>query len=62
MYVITVNEDTCEGCGDCVNTCPVGIIELVENKAQITGSPDECMGCESCVSVCTSASITLQEI
>jgi len=62
VYIITVNEDTCEGCGDCVSTCPNEMFELVNKKAQATGNPDDCIGCESCVAVCPSGSITLQEM
>jgi NAD-dependent dihydropyrimidine dehydrogenase PreA subunit len=62
VYIITVNEDTCEGCGDCVGTCPNEMFELVDKKAQTTGNPDDCIGCESCVAVCPTGSITLQEM
>ena len=62
MYVITVDEERCEGCGECVDTCPVAIFELNGEKAVIAGSPDDCLGCESCVSVCAREAITVQEM
>lgn len=62
MYIITVDENTCEGCGDCANTCPNGMFEVVDKKAQLVGNPDDCIGCESCVAVCPTGSITLQEM
>lgn len=62
MYIITVDESTCEGCGDCVNTCPNEMFEVVDGKAQTVGNPDDCIGCESCVAVCSTGSITLQEM
>jgi len=62
MYVITIDEDKCEGDGECVNTCPVSIFELQDGRAVIVGSLDECLGCESCVSVCEKGAITLTEM
>ena len=62
MYVITVDEDTCKGCGDCSSTCPVEMFAVSAMKAQVAGNPDDCLGCESCVSVCATGSITLQEM
>ena len=32
-----VKFETCEGCGDCVETCPCGAIEMKDNKAVIDG-------------------------
>ncbi len=34
-FYITVDTDRCNGCGDCVKACPVGILELVENQYDI---------------------------
>ena len=62
MYVITIDEDKCEGDGECVSTCPVEMFELRDGKAAIVASMDDCLGCESCVSVCPSGAITLQEM
>lgn len=62
MYVITIDEDKCEGDAECVSTCPVSMFDMVDGKATIIGSPDDCLGCESCVSVCPHGAITLQEM
>jgi NAD-dependent dihydropyrimidine dehydrogenase PreA subunit len=61
MYSINVNAETCEGCGDCVGTCPVDMFEVKENKAVVIGNQEDCVGCESCVSVCPSSSVTVEE-
>ncbi|MCL5056514.1 MAG: 4Fe-4S binding protein [Actinobacteria bacterium] len=60
MYLVQVDRDKCEGCGECAETCPASVLEMVDGKAEVT-SPDECLGCESCVSVCPSGAVTVQE-
>jgi len=63
MYLVTIDESTCEGCGECVDSCPASILSLNgDKKAEVTGSLDECLGCESCVSVCSTGSVTLREV
>ena len=62
MYLIIINEDKCEGDGECVNVCPVELFELKDGKAIIVGSADDCLGCESCTTVCPNGSLTLQEM
>ena len=62
MYVITIDEDKCEGDGLCVDTCPVTLFELQDGKAVMVGSADDCLGCESCVSVCEKSALTLTEM
>jgi len=60
VYLVQVDRDKCEGCGECADTCPSSVLEMVDGKAEVT-SPDECLGCESCVSVCPSGAVTVQE-
>jgi len=62
MYIVSVNQDICEGCGDCIDSCPVEILSLNDTgKAYVSGDEAECMGCESCVAVCESGAITITE-
>ena len=44
----TVSEE-CIACGACVDTCPVGAIN-VEDKAVV--DPDVCIDCGACEDVC----------
>jgi NAD-dependent dihydropyrimidine dehydrogenase PreA subunit len=66
MYVITVDIDKCQGCGDCVDNCPNQILAVVEEDgkkyAMVTGDPDECIGCLSCESSCEEGAITVTEL
>lgn len=41
---------TCNGCGTCVEECPVGVIEMREDKARI--DMDGCIRCAVCHDVC----------
>jgi NAD-dependent dihydropyrimidine dehydrogenase PreA subunit len=66
MYVIKVDVDKCEACGDCVDACPNELIALVEENgkkyAMYTGNPDDCIGCYSCESTCPEGSLTVTEL
>lgn len=65
-YLVKVDTELCEGCGDCVSTCPSELLALVEDGAKkyaiYKGDPDECLGCFSCESSCPNGSITIEEI
>jgi NAD-dependent dihydropyrimidine dehydrogenase PreA subunit len=61
MYLVTVNNDTCEGCEECVTNCPVSVFEMQEGKA-VVAQVDLCEGCETCVSVCSSGAVALSEM
>ena len=43
-------EDWCEGCGKCAEKCPMGAIEIHNNKAVVT--PDSCALCGYCGAYC----------
>ena len=65
MYVVTVDIDKCEACGDCVDTCPYESFVLVvtdgKEHAEYVEN-EECIGCESCVAVCPTQSISMKDI
>lgn len=47
--------EKCIGCGECIDACPRGCIELIDGKAQI--SEEDCVGCMACERVCTENAI-----
>ena len=61
MYVIVIDDQKCEACGECVKICPVEIYKLDAGRL-IVGNSDECSGCQSCVSVCEKQAITISEV
>ncbi len=54
----TVNVETCNGCGECVEACPLDAITLENDKAVI--DPDTCSDCGACADVCPTESITVE--
>ena len=61
MFVVEIDADKCEGCGECTESCPADILGMEGDKAIVTGDPTDCLGCETCVSVCPNEAITLTE-
>ncbi|MGB2599321.1 MAG: DUF362 domain-containing protein [Candidatus Omnitrophota bacterium] len=49
--------DQCDGCGDCVEKCPVDAITLVEGKARV--DTDKCIGCADCIAVCPTGAMSV---
>jgi NAD-dependent dihydropyrimidine dehydrogenase PreA subunit len=66
MYIITIDVDKCQGCGDCVENCPNEIFTVVEEDgkkyAMVSGDPDECIGCLSCEAECEEGAVTVTEL
>ncbi|MBI5968040.1 MAG: 4Fe-4S binding protein [Deltaproteobacteria bacterium] len=61
MYVVTVDQEKCDGKGECVDSCPVNVFEIKDGKSEVVNM-DECLGCESCVEVCPTGAITVKEM
>lgn len=59
-FIPTVDEEKCEGCGECVDVCPTEVFEMVDDKSNPVNA-DECLGCESCIEVCEPGAITVEE-
>ena len=54
--VARVDADQCVACGQCVEACPRGAIQLAEVAVV---NEDRCVGCSDCVEVCPVEAITL---
>ncbi len=51
----TFYEDKCIGCGECEKVCPVGAIQMENDKSVLTR--DKCIGCASCVAACPNTAL-----
>lgn len=45
--MITLNRETCTGCGICVKVCPHGVLELSDRKA-VLAVEERCIECGAC--------------
>ena len=45
----------CRGCGNCVDVCPAGALELAGEKVSL--DRERCLGCGECMTVCLQAAI-----
>lgn len=52
---LTVNTEDCTGCGECVEVCPYGAIEIINGDAVI--DPAQCHFCLRCVEACPEGAI-----
>lgn len=60
MVKIVVDNDKCNGCETCVNTCPVGIYEVKDGKSSPL-NVEECLVCRACEAQCPTGAIQVIE-
>ena len=59
-FRISVNNEKCCGCEECIEVCTAEVFEMHAGKA-VPIRPDDCVGCESCVDICKEEAITLED-
>jgi NAD-dependent dihydropyrimidine dehydrogenase PreA subunit len=58
--IITINEELCDGCGNCVSACSEGALQIVDGKAKIV-KEDFCDGFGDCIGGCPTGALKIEE-
>lgn len=58
--IIKIDEELCDGCGDCVPVCAEGAIQIIDGKARLI-SDLFCDGLGACLGHCHTGAITIEE-
>jgi NAD-dependent dihydropyrimidine dehydrogenase PreA subunit len=58
--IVHIDEDECNGCGQCVSSCAEGAIQVIDGKARLV-SEVYCDGLGACLSECPQGAISIEE-
>jgi NAD-dependent dihydropyrimidine dehydrogenase PreA subunit len=58
--IISINEDLCVGCGNCVIACAQGAIQIINGKAKLV-KEDFCDGLGNCIGECPTDALKIIE-
>jgi len=58
--IIKIDEDKCDGCGECIINCPEGALQIVDGKARLV-KESYCDGLGVCIGKCPVGAITIEE-
>ena len=50
----------CSGCGNCVEVCPFGVLEIKNGKA-VVKDLENCKKCGACISACSNNAIKINK-
>ena len=58
--ILRIDEEKCNGCGDCVSACAEGAIEMVDGVAKLVRD-DFCDGFGDCIGECPTGALVIEE-
>lgn len=58
--MIRIEEDKCNGCGECIPNCPEGALQIIDGKARLV-SDLFCDGLGACVGHCPTGALRVEE-
>jgi Fe-S-cluster-containing hydrogenase component 2 len=58
--IVKIDEEKCNGCGQCVSACAEGAIEIIDGKARLV-SEIYCDGLGACIGHCPEDAITIEK-
>ena len=58
--IVKIDEEKCNGCGQCVNACAEGAIKIIDGKAKLV-SEIYCDGLGACIGHCPQDAITIKK-
>lgn len=51
-----IDTDECIACSSCVDSCPMGVLEL-EDEVAVVVDEESCIACGTCVDVCPTGAV-----
>ena len=58
--IIKIDEEKCNGCGECIPNCVEGALQIVDGKAKLV-KEIYCDGLGACLGHCPEGAITIEE-
>jgi NAD-dependent dihydropyrimidine dehydrogenase PreA subunit len=57
--IVSIDEDLCTGCGECVSPCAEGAIQIIDGKARVIRE-ELCDGAGFCLGVCPEGALSIE--